>query len=78
MLLRHPIALATRCRSLPRALFHSSPPHYALKRFKLADIGEGITEVEVIKWYVYFTSPSRETRAHASCVPLGTLSHLPP
>ena len=64
MLLRHPVALATRCRSLPRALFHSSRAHYALKRFKLADIGEGITEVEVIKWYVCFTFLSHELHAH--------------
>ncbi|KAI1790506.1 CoA-dependent acyltransferase [Ganoderma leucocontextum] len=57
MLLRHPVVLATRCRSLPRALFHSSRAHYALKRFKLADIGEGITEVEVIKWNIQPSTP---------------------
>lgn len=38
--------------------FHSSLPSYAkkLERFKLADIGEGITECEIIKWYVRFFS----------------------
>ncbi|KAH9927410.1 CoA-dependent acyltransferase [Epithele typhae] len=50
MLLCRPFARASR--SLPRALFHCAAPHYALKRFKLADIGEGITECEVIKWSV--------------------------
>ena len=50
MLLRRPLARVA-C-SLPRALIHTSRPHYALKRFKLADIGEGITECEVIKWSV--------------------------
>ncbi|TBU46279.1 CoA-dependent acyltransferase [Dichomitus squalens] len=56
MLFRHPVALATR-RSLPRALFHTSRASYALKRFKLADIGEGITEVEVIKWNIKPSTP---------------------
>lgn len=34
--------------------FHSSLPSYAktLHKFNLADIGEGITECEIIKWYV--------------------------
>ena len=27
--------------------------HKVLKHFKLADVGEGITECEVIKWYVH-------------------------
>ena len=33
--------------------FHSSWADYAKKlhKFKLADIGEGITECEIIKWY---------------------------
>jgi len=33
--------------------FHSSWKNYAKKlhKFKLADIGEGITECEIIKWY---------------------------
>ncbi|KAI0369875.1 CoA-dependent acyltransferase [Pilatotrama ljubarskyi] len=44
-------------RRLPRALFHTSRAHFALKRFKLADIGEGITECEVIKWNVKPSSP---------------------
>ncbi|CCL98917.1 uncharacterized protein FIBRA_00924 [Fibroporia radiculosa] len=41
---------------LPAARFHSCPSLWAvrrtLKEFKLADIGEGITECEVIKWNI--------------------------
>ncbi|KAI0324346.1 CoA-dependent acyltransferase [Cubamyces sp. BRFM 1775] len=58
MLFRHPAAILLRSgRHLPRALFHASPAHYALKRFKLADIGEGITECEVVKWNVKPSTP---------------------
>lgn len=32
--------------------FHASSLAAAPHQFKLADIGEGITEVEIIKWYV--------------------------
>ena len=43
-------------RSSARSSFHSTAAFWASKRivhkFKLADIGEGITECEVIKWYV--------------------------
>ncbi len=43
------------CRRRHVAYFHVSPAWWAarkvLQRFKLADIGEGITECEVIKWY---------------------------
>ncbi|KAI0259313.1 2-oxoacid dehydrogenases acyltransferase-domain-containing protein [Gloeopeniophorella convolvens] len=43
------------------AFFHASPAWWAarkvLQRFKLADIGEGITECEVIKWNVAPHSP---------------------
>ena len=46
-------ALSRRCHI---AYFHASPAWWAarkvLQRFKLADIGEGITECEVIRWYV--------------------------
>jgi hypothetical protein len=49
----------TRCALNRRrhiACFHTSPAWWAarkvLQRFKLADIGEGITECEVIRWYV--------------------------
>ena len=49
---------ATRCVLRRRnnvAYFHPSPAWLAarkvLQQFKLADIGEGITECEVIKWY---------------------------
>ncbi|WWC57607.1 uncharacterized protein I303_100139 [Kwoniella dejecticola CBS 10117] len=34
-----------------RAL-HATSPSWAISPFKLHDIGEGITEVEIIKWYV--------------------------
>ncbi|CDO71717.1 hypothetical protein BN946_scf184920.g1 [Trametes cinnabarina] len=59
MLFRHPATVLVRVggRHLPRALFHSSPAYFALKRFKLADIGEGITECEVIKWNVKPSTP---------------------
>ncbi|KAI0656725.1 CoA-dependent acyltransferase [Cubamyces menziesii] len=58
MLFRHPTAILLRSgRHLPRALFHASPAHFALKRFKLADIGEGITECEVVKWNVKPSTP---------------------
>jgi hypothetical protein len=42
-------------RYYARRGFHSSWPSYAkrLEKFKLADIGEGITECEIIKWYEY-------------------------
>lgn len=40
------------------SFFHSSAVIWAtkksIKQFKLADIGEGITECEVIKWLVMF------------------------
>lgn len=32
--------------------FHASAPSAGIFNFKLADIGEGITEVEIIKWHV--------------------------
>ncbi|WWC67320.1 uncharacterized protein I206_101228 [Kwoniella pini CBS 10737] len=32
--------------------FHFNAPNLAVSPFKLHDIGEGITEVEIIKWYV--------------------------
>ncbi|OSD05722.1 CoA-dependent acyltransferase [Trametes coccinea BRFM310] len=59
MLFRQPAAVLVRAghRHLPRALFHSSPAYAALKRFKLADIGEGITECEVVKWNVKPSTP---------------------
>ncbi|KAH9850608.1 CoA-dependent acyltransferase [Lenzites betulinus] len=53
----HTVALLCRRTHLPRALFHACAPRAALKRFKLADIGEGITECEVIKWSVKPASP---------------------
>jgi len=48
--------------------FHSTSTSWAsrkvIKKFKLADIGEGITECEVVKWYV-----------HAPAGPLARLAH---
>lgn len=41
-------------RPLAVSYFHTSPSYWAskkvLQKFKLADIGEGITECEVISW----------------------------
>jgi hypothetical protein len=41
--------------------FHTTPTSWAsrkvIQKFKLADIGEGITECEVIKWSVYMLRP---------------------
>ena len=49
----HGRVLSTR-PFLRTARFHSCPVWLAskLEKFKLADIGEGITECEVISWYV--------------------------
>jgi hypothetical protein len=65
LFLRHSamiILRQSRCAfSRPRHIvyFHASPAWWVarkvLQRFKLADIGEGITECEVIKWYVSCT-----------------------
>ena len=78
----------TRCplgRRRHIAHFHVSPAWWAtrkvLQRFKLADIGEGITECEVIKWYVGVPT---ETRGMDKCVldrvplnhPASSLHHL--
>lgn len=40
----------------PASCFHSSAICWGkvLRTFKLADIGEGITECEVIRWYVAY------------------------
>ena len=44
----------TRLNAWSSSYFHTSPVAWAkvLRTFKLADIGEGITECEVIRWYV--------------------------
>lgn len=34
------------------AAFHTSPARQLVKPFLLADIGEGITEVQIIQWFV--------------------------
>lgn len=50
----HPIHRVLFRKSLLRSHFHTS--HYLLaaskviRTFKLADIGEGITECEIIRW----------------------------
>ncbi|WVQ82907.1 hypothetical protein IAT38_005043 [Cryptococcus sp. DSM 104549] len=36
----------------PHRLIHTTPPLFATSPFKLFDIGEGITEVEILKWHV--------------------------
>ena len=42
-----------RPRRLPeRASLHTTSAAWAVKPFKLSDIGEGIAQVEVLKWYV--------------------------
>lgn len=33
-------------------LLRASRPNYGLVTFKLADIGEGIAEVELLKWHI--------------------------
>ncbi|KAG6885238.1 hypothetical protein C0993_004532 [Termitomyces sp. T159_Od127] len=48
--------LLRRPDTIRRVYFHSSAafwaPRKVVHKFKLADIGEGITECEIIKWYV--------------------------
>ncbi|KAF2733201.1 hypothetical protein EJ04DRAFT_495722 [Polyplosphaeria fusca] len=39
-------------RQHPRRQFHFSPSHKIVKPYLLADIGEGITECQVIQWFV--------------------------
>ncbi|WAO92388.1 Dihydrolipoamide acetyltransferase component of pyruvate dehydrogenase complex [Fusarium falciforme] len=38
--------------SLPGRFFHTSLTHNVVKPYLLADIGEGITECQIIKWFV--------------------------
>ncbi|UPK93986.1 hypothetical protein LCI18_004921 [Fusarium solani-melongenae] len=38
--------------SLPGRFFHTSLSHNVVKPYLLADIGEGITECQIIKWFV--------------------------
>jgi len=53
-------------RPSARSLFHTTSFYCAsrkvLQNFRLADIGEGITECEIIKWYVSRSGPSSTTR----------------
>ncbi len=63
--------------------FHSSLPSYAktLQKFKLADIGEGITECEIIKWYVVSWSlafASALTASYRSIKPSTTVAAFDP
>ncbi len=41
-----------RCTKSFLRTFHSSLPSFAIVQFKLADIGEGIAECEILKWHV--------------------------
>ncbi|KAJ3000461.1 hypothetical protein HDV02_005326 [Globomyces sp. JEL0801] len=52
-LLRKPVfsSLAGK-NTIFKKLFHSNLPLFAVTPFKLADIGEGISEVEIIQWFV--------------------------
>src|SRR5580693_2174790 len=72
----------TRCALSRRrhvAYFHASPAWWAarkvLQRFKLADVGEGITECEVIRWYVPCTRVSGGVGAQGSCLTPPLLSY---
>ncbi|KAK5718328.1 hypothetical protein LTR17_015682 [Elasticomyces elasticus] len=50
------LRLALRSTTTPshplRRAFHSSPRYAVIKSFPLADIGEGITECQLIQWFV--------------------------
>jgi 2-oxoisovalerate dehydrogenase E2 component (dihydrolipoyl transacylase) len=73
-------------RSWARFSFHSTAAFWASKRtvhkFKLADIGEGITECEVIKWCVCSGRTQRLTlkdiSAHRSVKPSQTVQAFDP
>lgn len=52
MLSRSARALLSVRPSAPSRLFHRAAVLHAVKPFLLADIGEGITEVEIVKWCV--------------------------
>ncbi|KAG6816569.1 hypothetical protein H0H87_004929 [Tephrocybe sp. NHM501043] len=58
------LRLLRRPGTISRAYFHSSSPLWLTRKvvhqFKLADIGEGITECEIIKWSV---APSKTVQA---------------
>ncbi|OCF60136.1 hypothetical protein L486_02816 [Kwoniella mangroviensis CBS 10435] len=47
-----PHSLRTAYPVISSTKFHTSTPRHAVSPFKLHDIGEGITEVEIIRWYV--------------------------
>jgi hypothetical protein len=49
-----------------RLVFHSAGRSLDIKTFKLADIGEGIAEAEILKWF----SP----HIHVSCIEIHFLS----
>jgi 2-oxoisovalerate dehydrogenase E2 component (dihydrolipoyl transacylase) len=59
MLLTRPLRLLLRRRPSLVSNFHYTTPVLVkvLHKFKLADIGEGITECEVIKWSVLQLRP---------------------
>lgn len=47
----HPVCSAPRKPTWHRP-FHVSPRHHVVKPYLLADIGEGIREVQIIQWFV--------------------------
>ncbi|RAL12465.1 putative 2-oxo acid dehydrogenases acyltransferase [Aspergillus homomorphus CBS 101889] len=49
---QRPRALASATPLLPRRHFHGAAPLWGVKSQVLKDVGEGITEVQIIQWYV--------------------------
>ncbi|PYH45928.1 putative 2-oxo acid dehydrogenases acyltransferase [Aspergillus saccharolyticus JOP 1030-1] len=49
---QHPRALPNYTLPIPRRLFHGAAPLWGVKSQVLKDVGEGITEVQIIQWYV--------------------------
>ncbi|KAE8358046.1 2-oxoacid dehydrogenases acyltransferase-domain-containing protein [Aspergillus caelatus] len=47
-----PITRSPSTISLPRRTFHAAPALWGVKSQILKDVGEGITEVQIIQWYV--------------------------
>ncbi|PYI18618.1 hypothetical protein BO99DRAFT_361644 [Aspergillus violaceofuscus CBS 115571] len=45
-------ALPTKTLTIPRRQFHRAAPLWGVKSQVLKDVGEGITEVQIIQWYV--------------------------
>ncbi|KAF5860377.1 hypothetical protein ETB97_001666 [Aspergillus alliaceus] len=47
-----PITRSPPTISIPRRTFHAAPSLWGVKSQVLKDVGEGITEVQIIQWYV--------------------------